>query len=179
MQHAIKMFIALVLFCAPVLGADTGIRVVTTVRTNEPGSISTKDVFTRDGQTNLVRNTRTKEGKVQIRVHRLYHDGSLVGILTSSPDTSSATSEADSHYALDLEYGRSGVLKYATIFGGEGVLLDAFACTNGVLTPVPNPELSGAADVGTDAKKLMSHARQVSPEQFRQEVDQMIEKDDK
>jgi hypothetical protein len=67
-------------------------------------------------------------------------------------------------------------LKYAVIVGNDGVLLDAFACTNGVLSPVPSSGLADAAQAGADAKKLMSHARTVSPEQFHREVEQMIEK---
>ena len=70
-------------------------------------------------------------------------------------------------------------MKYAAIVGQEGVLVDAFACTNGVLSPVPSSELSDAAEVGADAKKLMSGARKMSPEQFHREVEQMIQKHDK
>jgi hypothetical protein len=172
-----RTFIVLVLSCASVLGADTGIRVVTTAKTNaEITSISTKDVFTRDGNTNLVRNTKSKAGVVQIRIHRFYHAGTLVGMLTATPDSSSTTSEAGCPFALDFEYGPSNTLKYAAIVSQDGILVDAFSCTNGILSPVPSSELSDAAEIGADAKKLMSRARKVSREQFRREVDQMIEK---
>lgn len=175
-----KAFIILVLSGASVLGADTSVRIVTTTKTNaETASVSTKDVFTRDGQTNLVRNTKTKGGAVQIRIHRFYHAGTLVGMLTETPDSSSTTSEAGSPFALDFEYGSSHQLKYAAIVGQEGVLVDAFACTNGVLSPVPSSELSNAAEIGADAKKLMSGARKMSPEQFHREVEQMNQQHDK
>ena len=59
------------------------------------------------------------------------------------------------------------------------MLVDAFACTNGVLSPVSSLELSDAAGISADAKKLMSGARRKSPEQFHREVEQMIEKHDK
>ena len=176
-MHAMKAFIILVLSCASVLGADTSIRVVTTTMTNaETSSISTKEVFTRDGQTNLVRNTRTKDGAVQVRAHRFYHAGAFVGMLTEVSNSSSTTSEPGCPFALDLEYGPGKQLKYAAILGQDGVLVDAFACTNDVLFPVPSSELKAAADVGADAKKLMSHAPEVSSEQFNREVEQLIEK---
>jgi len=172
--------IVLILSCASALGAETDIRVVTTSRTNaETVSVSTKDVFTRDGHTNLVRNTKTKAGAVQIRIHRFYRAGRLVGMLTVTPDSSSSTSEAGCPFALDFEYGSSNELKYATIVGQDGRLVDAFACTNGVLFPVPSSELRNATGIGVDARKLMSGARKMSPEQFHREVEQMIEKHDK
>jgi hypothetical protein len=175
-----RAFIILVLSCVSVLGADTGVSVVTTSKTNaEMASVSTKEVFTRDGQTNLIRNTKTQSGTVQIRIHRFYHAGGLVGMLTETPDSSSTTSKAGCPFALDFEYGPSSQLKYAAIVSADGVLVDAFCYTNGVLSPVPSSELSGAAEISADAKKLISGARKMSPGQFHREVEQMIEKHDK
>ena len=172
-----RTFILFIFSCASVLGADTGIRVVTTSKANaEMASISTQDVFTRDGLTNLVRNPKTKAGVVQIRIHRFYHSGTLVGMLTATLDSCSTTSEAGCPFALGFEYGPSNQLKYAAIVSQDGILVDAFSCTNGVLFPVPSSDLSDAAEIGADAKKLMSLARKVLPEQFHREVDQMIEK---
>jgi hypothetical protein len=131
-----RIFIVLFLSCATVLGADTGIHVVTTVRTNESGSVSTKDVFTRDGQTNLVRNTSTKSGAVRIRVHRFYCQGSLVGDFVAMPDSSGFTSEAGSPYSVSFEFDASHTPKSAVIGTKGGVIVDAFNCTNGVFSPV-------------------------------------------
>jgi hypothetical protein len=175
-----RIFIIFLLSCASVFGADSGIQVVSTATTNtETATISMRDVFTRNGQTNLIRNTKTKAGAAQIRIHRFYHAGALVGMLTVTPDSMSTTSEAGCPFTLDFEYGPLHQLKYAAIVGQEGLLIDAFACTNGVLSPVPSSELSDVAEIGADAKKLMSGARKMSPEQFHREVEQMIEKHDK
>src|SRR2546430_17007900 len=77
--NAMRTFIVFLLSCASVFGADGGIQVVSTSKTNaQTASITTKDVFTRDGQTNLVRDTKTKAGVVQIRIHRFYYGRSLV-----------------------------------------------------------------------------------------------------
>src|SRR5258708_2720391 len=78
--HAMRAFIIFLLSCGSVFGADGDIRVVTTAKANaETASITTKDFYTRGGQTNLVRHTKTKAGVIQIRIHRFYHAGSLVG----------------------------------------------------------------------------------------------------
>jgi len=176
-QTEMKTIILFLLFCVAVSGAETGLRVITTAKTNmETATISTKEVFTRNGQTNLVCNTKTKAGVLQIRVHRFYHGSSLVGILTAMPDSSSTTSEAGAPCALDFEYGRSGELKYAAIVGKDGVLLDLFTCTNGMLFPVQDSILTNAVGIGASARELMSHAQKVTPEQFRREVGDMIEK---
>src|SRR6267143_4530403 len=101
---SMRTFIVLILSCASVLGADAGIRVVTTTKTNaQNASINTKDTFARDGQTNLVRNTKTTAGALQIRIHRFYHGGALVGDFVAMPDSSGCTTEANSPYSLSFE----------------------------------------------------------------------------
>ena len=91
LDRAMKPLIAFVLLCAPVFGADSGVKVVSTTKNNpETGSTDTEDVFTRDGKTNLVRGTLTKAGKLEIRTHRFYHDGSLVGVFTAIPNERTA-----------------------------------------------------------------------------------------
>ena len=56
-----KTFIVLMLLCVSALGADTDVHVLTLTKTNaEAGWVSTRDVFTRDGQTNLIRVTNVR-----------------------------------------------------------------------------------------------------------------------
>jgi hypothetical protein len=56
-----KTILVLILCCGSVFAADTNnIRVVSAIETNvQAGSVITADVHARDGQTNLVRNTKT------------------------------------------------------------------------------------------------------------------------
>lgn len=170
-----RAFVLLVCWSASAFGVDpSDIRVVTTSQTNESGAISIKQVFTRNGETNLVRNTRTKSEMVQIRIHRLYHGGALVGMLTAMPDSSSTMSEPGSPYAVDFEYGPSNQLKYAAIFGKNGIVVDIFICTNGILTPVATSELQEAAQVGKGAKRLMSDALNGTHEQFKEKVQLLV-----
>jgi hypothetical protein len=172
-----RAFIVFILSCGSVLGGDSGIRVVTTVKTNaQTASISTKDVFTRDGQTNLVRTARTKAGAVQIRIHRFYHEGVLVGDYVSMPDSSGFTTEAGSPYSVSFTFWPSKDIRSAVVGTKEGIVLDAFNCTNGIFSPVESSELRKANEVGTDMKQLFApeHVRKTSPEDFAREAEELV-----
>ena len=174
-----RISIVFILSCASVFGADTSIRVVSIAATNgETGSISTRDVFTRDGQTNLVRNTKTTDGVVQTRIHRFYHDGSLVGEFVAMPDSSWFTTEAGTPYSVGFEFGPSKDVKSAAISTKDGVLLDAFPATNGLFCPADVLLIGKANDIGGDVRKLLSpqHITNSAPGEFQQEVEQLIEK---
>ena len=176
--HAMRTFIVFLLSCASVFGADTGIQVVTTVRTNESGRVSIKEVFTRDGQTNLVRNTATKAGVVQIRIHRFYHAGALVGDYVAMPDSSGFTNEAGTPYSVSFEFDASKSVKSAVVGTKDGVVLDAFSCTNGIFMPVERSMLQKANAVGADMKQLFDpeRVRKSTPEVFVREAQDLIEK---
>lgn len=147
---SMRTFIIFLLSCAPVLGADGGLQVVSTARTNtQTASIATKDVFTRDGQTNLVRDTKTKAGVIQIRIHRFYHSGSLVGEFVGLPNSSGFTTEAGTLYSLSLELDASHAPKSLVIGTKDGALVDAFNCTNGIFSPVESSVLGKANAIGT------------------------------
>ena len=179
LDRAMKPLFAFVLLCAPVFGADSGIQVVsTTTKNTETVSISTQDVFTRDGKTDLVRGTKTKAGEIQIRTHRFYHAGSLVGIFSAMPNSSGFTSEASSSYSMGLDFDASKNVKSAAIRTKDGVMLDIFTCKNGVFSPVENSVLQKANAFGADMKRLFDpeHVDKISPERFGQEAQELIEK---
>ena len=139
--------------CASVLGADRDIRVVTTAKTNaETASIITKDFYTRDGQTNLVRHTKTKAGAVQIQIHRFYHAGLLVGDYVAMRDSSGFTTEGGIPYSVSLDYDASRNPKSLIIGTKEGVILDAFSYTNSVFSPVASSLLTEANKVGSEVR---------------------------
>jgi hypothetical protein len=173
-----RALIVFLLSCATVLGADSELRVVATVRTNDSGRVSTKEVFTRGGQTNLVRNTATKGGVVQIRIHRFYHDGSLVGDFVAMRDSSGFTTEAGTPYSVSFECDASHKPKSVVIGTKDGVILDAFSYTNGIFSPVESSVLEKGNAVGADMKKLFDpeHVRKITPEGFVSEAQQLIEK---
>ncbi len=162
-QHAMKAFIVLILSCVWLIAADGDIRVYTAAKTNaETASISTKEFFTRDGQTNLVRHTQTKAGVVRIRVHRFYHAGTLVGDFIDMPDSSGFSSEAGTAYSLNLECDASRNPKSVAISTKDGVILDAFAYTNGVFSPVDASLLTKANSAGSEVRGVMQELNEKS-----------------
>jgi hypothetical protein len=150
-----RAFIVFLLSCAAVFGADGDIRVSSTVRTNDSGRVSTREVFTRDGETNLVRNTATKAGVVQIRIHRFYHAGALVGDYVAMPDSSGLTTEAGSPYSLSMECDASHNPKSVVIGTKDGAVLDAFSYTNGVFVPVRSSVITNANVAGSQTRAVM------------------------
>lgn len=151
-----RTFIVFLLSCASALGADSGIQVVSTAKTNaQTASITTKDAFTRDGQTNLVRDTKTKAEVVQIRIHRFYRGGTLVGDFVAMPNSSGFTTEAGTPYSLSFEFDASKSVKSAVIGSKDGVVLDAFTCTNGVFSPVESSLITKANSVGSEVRGVI------------------------
>jgi YD repeat-containing protein len=132
-----KTLIILIVSCLSALGADTGIRVFTSSTTNA-SFIHTQDIYTRDGQTNLIRITDTKAGVVQIQIHRFYHDGSFLGYFEVAPESSGFVAETGSGYSMSFEFSQSKDAKSAVI-GKSHEVVDAFTCTNGVFIPVESP----------------------------------------
>ena len=171
--------ILLIVPCALAFGADTGIQVVSTSKTNaETASVYTTDVFTRNGQTNLVRRTKTKGGKLQIRIQRFYHDGALIGDYVAMRDSSGFTTEGGTPYSVSFEFWPSKEIRSAVIGTKDGVILDAFTCTNDVFSPVASSLIGKANAFGRDVSDLLSpaHVTNTPPEDFGREVEQFIKK---
>lgn len=151
-----RAFIVFLLSCSSVFGADGDIQVVTIAKTNaETVSITTKDFYTRDGQTNLVRHTKTKAGVVQIRIHRFYHAGSLVGDYVAMRDSCGFTTEAGIPYSVSLECDAARNPKSVVIGTKDGLILDGFSYTNGVFFPVEKSLLTKANSVGLEVRGVM------------------------
>ena len=168
-----KTLILLILVCGPVFGADTGIQVVTTAKTNaETASIYSRDVFTRNGQTNLVRTTKTKSGKLQIRIQTFYHEGMLIGDYVVMTDSSGFTTEAGTPYSVSFEFWPS-----KEIGTKDGVVLDAFTCTNGLFFPTDSSIIVKANGITKDMSHLLSpaHVTNTPPKDFGREVEQFIQ----
>ena len=135
-----KIYLALILSCVSALAADTSdIRVVTTTDTHtQPGILITIDEFTRGGQTNLVCDTRTKDGALQIRTQMFYHNGSLVGEYSTnnlySYNRSSFVSVAGAPYSLSFSFDSSNKMS-AFVTATNYLILEHYSCTNGIFYP--------------------------------------------
>jgi hypothetical protein len=134
-----KTLFIFVLACASVFGAETDILVFSIARTNaENASVSVKDIFTRDGQTNLIRVTKIVAGKVS-RTYRFYHGGQNVGNYLAFPEGDAYKAVFNTEagpYCMSLKFGASGEVLSARIGDKGGLLLDEFGCTNGVFSPL-------------------------------------------
>ena len=174
-----RTFIVLILSCASIFGADTSVCVVTTTNTGaDKASIYTRDVFTRDGQTNLVRTTKTKAGKLQIRIQKFYHSGVLIGDYVAWKDSSGFITEAGIPYSVSFEFWPSKDVRSAVIGTKDGVILDAFTCTNGVFSPADSSVIAKVNGITQDLQPLFSpaHVTNTPQQAFGQEVEQFIEK---
>ncbi len=124
--------------CLFMFGADTDVHMFTSAETNgQTGTFYVKAVFTRDGQTNLVR-IQKKNSQSIVWVYQFYHTGQLVGSFVVFPEESTFSTEA-SPYCMSLKYGPAGELRSAKIGDEHGLLLDEFSFTNGVFAPVQGP----------------------------------------
>jgi hypothetical protein len=139
-----KTILTFMLFCVSVLAADD-IAVTTTVKPHPslPGQITTKEVFTRGGQTNLVRVTTTRDGMVISRLHRFYYKHTLVAdhmLLLLKPEDGSSLATT-SGFSLGLRFDANNQILEAYIGDRKGNIVDAFTSTNGTLFPVSTADL--------------------------------------
>lgn len=165
--------------CGHSVGAAQGvIRVSSTVTTNESGTVITRDVFTRDAHTNLVRTTRTMSGVVEMQDNLFYYHGLQVADFAVMAELSGFTTQAGSPYAVSFEFGPAKAVRSAVIGTDRGVILELFTATNGVFYPADSSLIRRANDIGEDMSKLLSpsHVTNTPPGEFRQEVEQLIEK---
>jgi hypothetical protein len=140
------------------MGADTGIKVTsTTIIGGVSNSVVVKmDVFTRDGQTNLVCDTRTKDGDLIGRIQSFYHDGLKVGESIETPDVHDYVAEASSPYSLSFRARSLHDAGLVYIRSTDWSYVDMFLCTNGVYYPA---ERSMIADFNRAEKQAMKQAR--------------------
>lgn len=136
-----KPLIVFILSCLSVFAADTNdIQVATrTYKIMPEDSLATVETFTRNGQTNLVRNTHTKDGVVLFRSQSFYHNGTEVGIYMYQISNGTNTivgSTPGAPYSFNVHFeSSSNNPRSAQIRSTNLVLLDWFLCTNGVFYP--------------------------------------------
>ena len=129
------------------------VHVITMTTTNAASStVTTVDVFMRNGATNLVRQTKIGDGGVDVRLHQFYHDGSLVAEFGGTGGNRAFTTSVGSPYRLSFGFGPTGEIFSALIATKDGVCVDAFGCTNGMFYP---EDASGVNRLGAymDASK--------------------------
>ena len=111
----------------------------------ETGAVYSEETFTRDGQTNLVRRTKTEEGVITGRTQRFYHDGELVAVylvvIKPAHMARDSFSTTESSCAVSADFSPRREIQRVIITRTKGNVLDGFTATNGVFYPVSNADL--------------------------------------
>lgn len=134
---SMKTLAVLVFACLLALTTDASdVQVITVTTTNAAEStVTTTEVFTRAGQTNLVRQTKVGDGGVHIVLQKFYHRGLLVGEFGGAGGSRALATVVSSPYQVSFGFGSSGEIFSAAIAGRDGACVDAFGCTNGMFFP--------------------------------------------
>jgi hypothetical protein len=110
------------------------IQVASTTRSSKSMAFK-MDVFTREGQTNLVCDTRIKDGALLARLQTFYHDGFKVGVFVENPNFQEFEVEPASPYYVRLRLHSPHDSGLIYIIAKDGRIVDKFTCTNGVYYP--------------------------------------------
>ena len=130
-----KFLVLMALSCTSTLAADSALQLVSLSRTNGT-AVFTMDIFTRNGETNLICSTVTRAGSVESRFHKFYEGGTLVGEYWSYPDSCGFITEANSPYSLIFKSSPSNHVSTAYICSQDRIVIDYFTATNGIFYPV-------------------------------------------
>ncbi len=145
--------IFILLVSAVFIQAADDIALTTTTKTNsQSGAVTTKEYFTREGQTNMLRSTTTTNGIVKTRLHRFYHHGKLAADHLSAPGVGYLMIATHNGYDVSFDY-RSNLLREVRIADKDDNVLDWFVSTNGFLKPMPTSELRKYMAKPSDKKK--------------------------
>ncbi len=105
-----------------------------------PGHLVTYEEFTRNGQTNLVRVTLTKDGVTNSITHNFYHHGAFLGRYSKVGAFTLVSSAADAPCALAFVWDATNQIRSASVTTNY-VTLDLFTFTNGIFYPVASSEI--------------------------------------
>lgn len=144
------------------------------------GRISQTDIYTRGGETNLIRLQKVlKDGTIQARIHRIYQKGQHVADIAELLGSFSMATDAGSPYHMDIEFWPDKTVRAVGLLSTNGEMSDMFLGTNGVIVPVSSPDLRKAQGIGVDTIELMRNATNTTRSQFYDEVEELMEEHDK
>lgn len=147
-----KILLLLALSGASVFAADSAPQQFSLTRTNGDVVLTT-DVFTRGGETNLVRHTVLLNGVLESRTHKFYEAGLLVGEHWSFPDSSGFITEANSPYSIIFQCSSSNNVTAACICTEDRFVIECFTATNGIFYPVDTSAAHEARKLTTEIQK--------------------------
>jgi hypothetical protein len=144
-----RAIILFVLSCVSIFAAGTNdVQVFTrSYKVMPEDSLATIEVFTRGGQTNLIRKTHTKDGVVSLRSQSFYHNGIEVGSYMyqiANGTNTGVNSSVGAPYSFYVGFDAYNRPRSVQIRATNLVMLDWFGCTNGVFYPLEAPVIQEA-----------------------------------
>lgn len=167
----------LALLTLPWTGCGDGVQMTSTSSTNATtGAVKQRDVYTRDGQTNLIRNRMTlKDGTIEVLAHRIYREGQIVAMISDVQGSFNIMTEPDSPYGISVEFHPDRTVRAVVLMSTKGDIADMFLATNKVIVPVNTSDLQKAQGIGKVATESMSGATNKTSSEFYDEVEDLIE----
>ena len=150
-----RAVLILALSSASVFAADRTLQQFSFVKTNAD-LVFIEEVFTRNGETNLVRDTLMRRGILESRTHKFYQGGLLIGEHWSFPDSAGFITEANLPYTMILRSSPSNNVSFAYICSPDRIVIDYFMATNGVFYPVDSSTVQEARKLTTEVQKPVS-----------------------
>jgi hypothetical protein len=110
----------------------------TEAKTNSFGVVTT-ETFSREGRTNLVRQTTASGRTFTMKFQTFYQDESKVAtaffIQSSTTRISQFYTEPDTPYRVVLQFNPSNQVEFLTVYSNHTSVVGAFNCTNGIFYP--------------------------------------------
>lgn len=105
-------------------------------------SVITRDIYLREGYTNLVRCLVYEEGKQILCSHHFYYQGENTGHSMAMKDSWYFLVEADSQYSMSIGSGPASDVTYVLIMDKDGVFCDNYIYHDGKFYPVLHSKCS-------------------------------------
>jgi hypothetical protein len=113
-----------------------------TIRSVTNGThVSDWETYTRNGSTNLLRETDLRGGLTLCRVHRVCYGGQLAASILWLTNGYTVLVETGLPYQVGTSFKPDGSLDRVTLITEDGGVLDFFTATNGVLYPTQDSEI--------------------------------------
>lgn len=106
------------------------------------------ETYTRNGSTNLLRETDLKDGLTLCRVHRVCYGGKLAASILWLTNGYTVLVETGLTFQVNTTFKPDGSLDGVTLITADGDILDFFTATNGILYPAQCSEIK-AEDRGS------------------------------
>ena len=139
-----KRFAILFISCLAVFGADDDVRMFTRTQHLDWGATHIKETYVRGAETNLICCMLIAPKEPFARYYTFHHGGECLGAFVTGTNDSGCITLPSPQYMLAFACGPSNELRAVIVGNKKGEVVDAFGCTNGVISPIGNSLLREA-----------------------------------